>query len=162
YYGSFYNNNQSNALNITGGKLGLASFTPIALPPDNQAQQLYLTGGHNLPQNTRGQLKLPYNQATQEDHLISPGHPPPPPGDARQPDGARGHDARAGRNRVDADSEADAARRPALRGPRRQDADPRVLHRGLAHVDLERRERAAVDPDQHRQGRGELRASRRI
>src|SRR4029077_10937156 len=48
YYGSSYNTNQSTGLSISGVTAGLASFTPIALPPDNQAHQLYLTGGYNF------------------------------------------------------------------------------------------------------------------
>lgn len=80
YYGSFYNNNQSNGLNIIGGNAGLASFTPIALPPDNQAHQLFLTGGYNFAQSTRGNFKLAYTKATQEDAFISPVNPPQAPG----------------------------------------------------------------------------------
>jgi len=80
YYGSFYNNNQSNGLNIIGGNPGLASFTPIALPPDNQAHQLYLTGGYNFAQTTRGNFKLAYTKATQTDAFISPVNPPQAPG----------------------------------------------------------------------------------
>jgi MtrB/PioB family decaheme-associated outer membrane protein len=76
YYGSFYNN-QSNGLNIIGGNPGLASFTPIALPPDNQAHQLYLAGGYNFAQSTRGNFKLAYTKATQTDAYVSPVTPPP-------------------------------------------------------------------------------------
>jgi len=76
YYGTFYNNNQSNGLNIIGGNAGLASFTPIALPPDNQAHQLYLTGGYNFAQSTRGNFKVAYTKATQTDAFISPVNPP--------------------------------------------------------------------------------------
>jgi MtrB/PioB family decaheme-associated outer membrane protein len=80
YYGSFYNNNQSNGLNVIGGNAGLASFTPIALPPDNQAHQLFLTGGYNFAQSTRGNFKLAYTKATQTDAFISPVNPPQAPG----------------------------------------------------------------------------------
>jgi len=80
YWGSFYNNNPSNGLHVIGGNAGLASFTPIALPPDNQAQQLFLTGGYNFAQSTRGNFKLAYTKATQTDAFISPVNPPQAPG----------------------------------------------------------------------------------
>jgi MtrB/PioB family decaheme-associated outer membrane protein len=70
YWGTFYNNNQENGLSIAGGNAGLASFTPIALPPDNQAHQLYLTGGYNFSQSTRGNFKLAYTKATQNEGFI--------------------------------------------------------------------------------------------
>src|SRR5258705_104959 len=76
YYGTFYNNNQSNGLNIAGGAGSLAAFTPIALPPDNQAHQLYLSGGYNFAQTTRGTFKVAYAKATQTDAFISPVNPP--------------------------------------------------------------------------------------
>src|SRR5882672_291253 len=79
YYGSFYNNNQENGLNIAGGNAGLASFTPIALPPDNQAHQLYVSGGYNFSQSTRGNFKLAYTKATQNESFI-PTTPPPAAG----------------------------------------------------------------------------------
>src|SRR5207249_7021207 len=50
----------------------------------------------------------------------------------------------------------------ALRGPRRQDPGARLLQRDLADLDLERREQAALDTDEQRQGRGELRAPREL
>jgi len=79
YYGSFYNN-QSNGLNIAGGNAQFnnpaSPFTPIALPPDNQAHQLYLSGGYNFAQTTRGNFKLAYTKATQTDAFISPVTPP--------------------------------------------------------------------------------------
>jgi MtrB/PioB family decaheme-associated outer membrane protein len=73
YYGTFYNNNQENGLSITGGNPGLGGatpFTPIALPPDNQSHQLYLTGGYNFAQSTRGNFKLAYAKATQNESFI--------------------------------------------------------------------------------------------
>src|SRR5882672_3059369 len=79
YYGSFYNNNQENGLSIAGGNAGLASFTPIALPPDNQAHQLYVSGGYNFSQSTRGNFKLAYTKATQNESFI-PTTPPPAAG----------------------------------------------------------------------------------
>lgn len=71
YYGSFYRN--SNSTLSPGDPLG---FSPafadtaklnqsLALPPDNQAHQLDLTGSYDFTGTTRGTLKLGYAQATQ-------------------------------------------------------------------------------------------------
>lgn len=71
YYGTFYNN-RNTALNITevGAATGLAGFTPIALPPDNEAHQLYLTGGYSFTSTARSTFKLAYAKATQNDTFI--------------------------------------------------------------------------------------------
>lgn len=71
YYGTMYNNRYT-ALNITesGGATGLAGFTPIGLPPDNHAHQLYLTGGYSFTQTTRGTFKLSYSRLTQDDAFV--------------------------------------------------------------------------------------------
>ena len=71
YYGTAYNN-QYSGLNFTGGLAGLSSFTPIALPPDNQSQQLYLSGGYGFTSTTRGTFKLARTKATQEAGFVSP------------------------------------------------------------------------------------------
>ncbi len=70
YYGSFYNN-QNNALNFTGGNAGLASFNPLALPPDNHAHQLYFTGSYGFTPTTRGNFKVAYGRAEQEDLFVT-------------------------------------------------------------------------------------------
>lgn len=69
YYGSFYNNHVP-GLTVTGGASNLASFTPIALPPDNQAHQLYFTGGYDISRTTRATFKYSMTKATQTDAFI--------------------------------------------------------------------------------------------
>jgi MtrB/PioB family decaheme-associated outer membrane protein len=74
YYGSFFNNHFSQ-LNITGGGAGLngagaGTFSPMALPPDNQAHQLNLSGGYSFTPTTRGTFKIAYTRATQDDGFI--------------------------------------------------------------------------------------------
>lgn len=71
YYGTMYNN-KNKALNFTGGAGGLATFNPIALPPDNQSHQLYLGGGYNFTSSTRGNFKVAYTKASQNDAFILP------------------------------------------------------------------------------------------
>ncbi len=81
YYGSFYiNSNDTLTPTIPGtlnnplgapttlnaglrGILGL----PMALPPDNQAHQLYLSGSYAFTPKTRSTFKLAYTHATQDD-----------------------------------------------------------------------------------------------
>src|SRR5262245_23844061 len=71
YYGTMYNN-QNSQLNITGGLTALATeFNPIALPPDNQSHQLYLTGGYGVTSTTRANFKVAYAKATQDDPFIN-------------------------------------------------------------------------------------------
>ena len=78
YYGTTYSN-RNTALNISGGSSfddgkGLqytpANFTPIALPPDNQSHQLFLSGGYTLTPTTRGTFKAAYTMATQTDTFL--------------------------------------------------------------------------------------------
>lgn len=70
YYLSIYRNDFS-GLNITEtSATGLAGFTPIGLPPDNQAQQVYIAGGYSHSPKTRSNFKLSYGQATQNDTFI--------------------------------------------------------------------------------------------
>ena len=71
YYGTTYNNKNA-ALNFTGGNAGLSTFTPIGLPPDNQSHQLHLAGGYNFTATTRGNFKVAYTRATQNDAFILP------------------------------------------------------------------------------------------
>ncbi|MGH8640414.1 MAG: MtrB/PioB family decaheme-associated outer membrane protein [Burkholderiales bacterium] len=70
YYGTLFNNHNT-GLNIAGGDPGLATFTPIALPPDNQSHQLYLSGGYGFTPTTRGNFKVAYAKATQDDTFIN-------------------------------------------------------------------------------------------
>lgn len=75
YYGTMFDNHNP-ALNITGGDAALSGgaspFTPIALPPDNQSHQLFLTGGYTFTPTTRGTFKLAYAHQTQDDSFIVP------------------------------------------------------------------------------------------
>lgn len=99
YYGSFYNNNYGslnpivpNVFNnglgaplpgypavtgaiIPGGGMSLQNVlqTPMALPPDNQAHQLYLDGNYALAPKTRVNFKLGYSYATQNDNFAASG-----------------------------------------------------------------------------------------
>lgn len=84
YYGSFFSN-KNKALNITGGSdvggiFAPSLFTPIALPPDNQSHQGFLSGGYSFTPSTRGTFKAAYTRATQTDsffptQLSTPGIP---------------------------------------------------------------------------------------
>ncbi len=65
YYGTTFNN-QYTALNVGG----LAGFTPIALPPDNQSHQLFLTGSYAFTPTTHGNFKVAYAKATQDDAFV--------------------------------------------------------------------------------------------
>lgn len=81
YYGSFYRN--SNSTLSPGAPLGFPAppaFADIAglnqslaLPPDNQAHQLDLSGSYDFTGTTRGTLKLGYAQATQNADFASAG-----------------------------------------------------------------------------------------
>jgi MtrB/PioB family decaheme-associated outer membrane protein len=76
YYGTAYDNDNT-ALNVTevGGASPLAGFTPIGLPPDNEAHQLYLSGGYSLSPTTRATFKAAYARQTQDDTFILPSAP---------------------------------------------------------------------------------------
>lgn len=64
YYGTTFEN-QNKLITVTGG-----AFPSIALPPDNQSHQLYLSGGYNFTSTTRGTFKLAYTHQTQDDTFI--------------------------------------------------------------------------------------------
>ena len=67
YYSTeFVNNN--NRIDVTGG---IAGFTPIALPPANQSQQLYLAGGYTIDPVTRANFKLAHTHQTQNDPFMA-------------------------------------------------------------------------------------------
>lgn len=89
YYGSFYRNANSsinptvsgNLYNAVGtllpvspGLLGYLS-QPVALSPDNQMQQLDLTGHFDFTRQTRGNFKLAYSQASQDDAFVTASRP---------------------------------------------------------------------------------------
>lgn len=87
YYGSFFTNN-STALNVTPGNnaiptlpctaatcitaipAGASGIPWISLPPDNRAQQLFLSGAYNFSDSTRLSFKLSKERATQDDSFI--------------------------------------------------------------------------------------------
>lgn len=70
YYGSWYDNANSQVRVITAGAAA-TSATFLSLPLDNQAHQLNLDGGYNFTPTTRGTFKLSYSEATQDEHLPS-------------------------------------------------------------------------------------------
>lgn len=75
YYGSWFSN-QNPRLDVAGGSAALAGgaipFTPIALPPDNQAHQLFLSGGYNFSPTARGNFRIAYGRALQDEGFIVP------------------------------------------------------------------------------------------
>lgn len=87
YYGSFYNNMNGTLTPTVPGTLnnplgtplplstGLQSILqlPMALPPDNQAHQLYLSGSYAFTPKTRSTFKLAYTHATQDDNFLGSG-----------------------------------------------------------------------------------------
>lgn len=99
YYGSFYlnsygnltptvpnsfNNGQGNPLPgypavspaiIAGGGTSLQNVlqSPMALPPDNQAHQIYLNGSYSFTPTTKANFKYAYSHATQNDSFSGMG-----------------------------------------------------------------------------------------
>jgi len=76
YSGSWYDNNNSQLLEQLNGVSGgtNASFnatTPISLPLSNAAHQMFLDGGYGFTADTRGNFKVAYTKATQDEHLPS-------------------------------------------------------------------------------------------
>jgi MtrB/PioB family decaheme-associated outer membrane protein len=100
YYGSFYNNdngslnptvvgNLNNPLGRPMGVDGSVPLTaglrnilqlPVALPPDNQAHQFYLSGNYAFTPTTRATFKLAYTHATQKDDFAGNGFTDAPAG----------------------------------------------------------------------------------
>ncbi len=93
YYGSFYNNeytsmsatidgNLNNPLGNPMGGAGLSSGLrnilqlPTALPPDNQAHQVFLSGNYAFTSTTRANFKYAYSHASQTDNFASFGNAP--------------------------------------------------------------------------------------
>ena len=74
YYGSWYRNENSLVWGTVKGAAqpGTVSSpnpTPLSLPYDNQAHQLFLNGGYAFTPTTRGTFKLSYGKATQDEGL---------------------------------------------------------------------------------------------
>lgn len=75
YYGTLFVN-KNTALQTTGGSSvgGIYApgvYTPIALPPDNQSHQLFLSGGYRFNPTTHGTFKVAYTHATQTDSFFA-------------------------------------------------------------------------------------------
>ncbi|MGE5387050.1 MAG: MtrB/PioB family decaheme-associated outer membrane protein [Betaproteobacteria bacterium] len=87
YYGSFYTNSNGNMTATVPGSLYNAMGTllplntglqailqnPIALPPDNQAHQIYVSGSYAFTPTTRATFKAAYTRATQNDNFLGMG-----------------------------------------------------------------------------------------
>lgn len=87
YYGSFYRNEHGSLNPVVPGALynavgqllplstGLQPIlnNPVALPPDNQAHQLDVTGTYGLSASTKLNFKLAYSQATQHQDFLGAG-----------------------------------------------------------------------------------------
>lgn len=87
YYGSFYQNHNGSLTAAIPGSLynpagtllplsaGLGSIMgqPVALPPDNQAHQLDLTGAYTFSRLTQLNFKLGYSIASQHDNFAGNG-----------------------------------------------------------------------------------------
>lgn len=96
YYGSFYVNDNGNSSPSVPNVLNNGSFTslgsatlfpaavggtslqnvlqmPLALAPDNQAQQLYLSGNYAFTPSTKATFKYAYTHATQDDDFLGKG-----------------------------------------------------------------------------------------
>ncbi len=65
YLGSFFSNENKVVNKDSGGQ------TQIALPPDNQAHQLFLTGGYSLTPTTRGTFKVSHGRMYQDDDYFT-------------------------------------------------------------------------------------------
>lgn len=82
YFGTMFVN-KNTALHTTGGSsvggiYAPSQFSPIALPPDNQSHQLFLSAGYSFNPTTHGTFKAAYTHATQTDsffatQLLAPG-----------------------------------------------------------------------------------------
>jgi len=93
YFGSFFTNNNTSLTDTVPGTLNRGALwtgcvTPgcstvqalagssVALPPDNQAHQFYLTGNYAHSDTTRSNFKLAYTHATQNQSFLSQGLTP--------------------------------------------------------------------------------------
>ena len=91
YYGSFYNNDRGSLLpsvgtnlwNLGGTALNRATDPgatlvgflqqPVALPPDNQAHQFYVSGNYVITPTIRSNFNVSYSQATQNESFSGMG-----------------------------------------------------------------------------------------
>lgn len=87
YYGSFYTNNNGSiqptipggVVNILGNPAAMNATLlanmqlPIALSPDNQAQQLHVGGLYKITPSTRVNFKYSYTHATQDEDFLNMG-----------------------------------------------------------------------------------------
>lgn len=90
YYGSFFNNSNGNisagvppqlnnplgalsTLTTTGVGLENVLQLPVALQPDNQAHQFYVSGSYRFTPTTNGNFKVAYTHATQDDNFLANG-----------------------------------------------------------------------------------------
>lgn len=76
YYGSFFTNSNGsinpNTSNLSGAIAGYLA-APIALPPNNQAQQLNVSGNYAITPTTHSTFKYAYTHATQDESFSSMG-----------------------------------------------------------------------------------------
>jgi MtrB/PioB family decaheme-associated outer membrane protein len=70
YYGSFFRNDNT-ALWVNRTTQAAGDFSPISLPPDNQAHQFHLSGGYSFTSTTRGTFKVSRGVATQNDRFMA-------------------------------------------------------------------------------------------
>jgi MtrB/PioB family decaheme-associated outer membrane protein len=89
YYGSFYTNNNTsltpavpaalnrgalwNGVTGTANTIQQSASSSVALPPDNQAHQLYFSGSYAYSDTTRTNFKLSYTHATQSEDFVGAG-----------------------------------------------------------------------------------------
>lgn len=95
YYGSFYINNNTSLTPVVPGALNRGALTgsacaglttgcsvqqiassAVALPPDNQAHQIYFSGTYAYSDTTRTNFKLSYTHATQSEDFVGAGLSP--------------------------------------------------------------------------------------
>jgi MtrB/PioB family decaheme-associated outer membrane protein len=70
YYGTFFENKNKGLVvdGVTDGNN--STYSPIGLPPDNGAHQLYVSGGYSFTPTTRGNFKASFTKLTQDDGFI--------------------------------------------------------------------------------------------
>lgn len=80
YYGSFFQNNAGNGMNVHYGTAATSPYalssslttqmSPLALAPDNHANEFYVSGGYNFSDTTRATMKLAKTWAVQNDQFV--------------------------------------------------------------------------------------------
>lgn len=73
YYGSFLTTRFNSMYIAPGTNTALVSpdLSPIALPADNSAQQIFVNGAYNFSADTRGTLKLVQSEGEQNERFLS-------------------------------------------------------------------------------------------